>query len=376
MNTHLHFTQSLEPLRGGGLGMAAANLHLSFLNGGIPSQLISTHENPKSVAPRNAYVGPVRGPSKCFYSPNLLENAQTILNEADIFHGHGFYVYPNWVIGKYARKKKKPLVYHPHGFFEPWILKRSKWPKRIAHCLFENANFKYAGLWRALTSKEADQTRAIGITAPIVVAPNGIHLEQFEKPISLCERFQKDKRRKRMLFLARLHPKKGLKMLLEVWANLPQSLVKDWEIVVAGPDEDGHLAELQETCSANNLNDTVSFVGTVTGDTKLAWFHTSDLFILPSYSEGFSVAILEAMACNLPVLATTACNFPEIAQEGGGWVCEPDHESLTGSLQSALAVSDQELQDRGNKARSLTESRFTWVKIAKDLSEACNAEFR
>ena len=368
---HLHFTQSVEALQGGGLGKAAIDLHKSFLDNGTESFLISTKENDTTQAIPNSFIGQRTGLQKTFYSKEIRSHAQQWVSENDVVHGHGFYVYPNWAIGSRAIKNEKRLVYHPHGFLEPWILNRSKIPKKIAHWLFETRNFRYAQLWRALTLKEADQIRACGITASIVVAANGIHLEEFDQPPQ--EDLIPTKTRRRILFLARIHPKKGLKQLLEVWPRIGDRY-PDWEIIVAGPDEGGHRGELERLTETMNLQDTVKFVGTVKGPTKLAWFKSSDLFILPSFSEGFSVAILEAMACGIPVLGTTGCNFPELAEANAGWICEPDKEQLSSNLSLALACSKEDLETMGKNGRLLVEKQYTWKSIASKIIDATNEQ--
>lgn len=368
---HFHFTQSVEALQGGGLGKAAIDLHKAFLSVGTDSFFVSTKEGENDHSIPNSYLGKRTGLPKCFYSKALNDRAPAWGDEMDIFHGHGFYVYPNWLFGKQARKKSKMLIYHPHGFLEPWILARSRIPKKLAHFLFENENFKYAQLWRALTNKEADQIRACGVTAPVVVAANGVHLKEYDRETEAD--LIPPKTKKRLLFLARIHPKKGLKILLEIWPQIHQQF-GDWEIVVAGPDEGGHRTELEQLAESLELTDSVSFIGTVSGDTKLAWLKSSDLFILPSYSEGFSVAVLEAMTCGKPVLITTGCNFPEVSDENAGWICEAEHASLQSTLRNALALSDEDRQAMGRCGRSLVERKYTWTKIAETLIDAANEQ--
>lgn len=364
---HLHFTQSIEALQGGGLGKAAVDLHKSFLDNGTESLMVSTNEGSYKDQIPQSFIGKRTGPSKCFYSKEIGVRADEWVKSYDVIHGHGFYVYLNWAIGSKTIKHKKMLVYHPHGFLEPWILSRSRIPKKIAHFLFESKNFRYAQLWRALTLKEADQIRACGITAPIVVAANGIHLEEYDRPFN--EATIPTKTRKRILFLARIHPKKGLKLLLEVWPDIAPKY-KDWEIIVAGPDEGGHRGELVQLTKRLNIEESVKFVGTVTGETKLAWLKSSDLFILPSYSEGFSVAILEAMACSIPVLGTSGCNFPELADANAGWICEADKTKIADCIDRALQSSDTDLTAMGKNGRQLVEQRYTWKSIATTITDA------
>ncbi|MCZ6674484.1 MAG: glycosyltransferase [Verrucomicrobia bacterium] len=367
---HLHFTQSVEPLQGGGLGKAAIDLHKAFLMSGTKSLLVSTKETPDEKAIPESVIGLRTGPKKCFYSKTIQRKAAEWGKVFDVIHGHGFYVYPNWSLGAQARIQGKMLVYHPHGFLEPWILNRSKLPKHIAYILFENKNFAYSQLWRALTEKEADQIRSYGVTAPIVVAANGIHLTEYDRDFN--PDLIPEKKKKRILFLARLHPKKGLRILLEIWPGIKRNH-SDWEVIVAGPDEGGHRQELESLASSLQIEDSIKFVGTVSGDTKLAWLKSSDLFILPSYSEGFSVAVLEAMVCGIPVLATTGCNFPEIFHREAGWICEAEHASLSSALIQALESQEADLHAMGQNGRKLVENKYTWTKIATTIIDATHA---
>jgi len=375
---HLHFTQSLEPLYGGGLGSSSAALHQELLADGVESTLCATYgEVPVSPAPRTREFKRA-GPDFLYFAPDLTRSVRELVCTADVVHGHGFYVGTNYHFGSEARRQKKPLVYHVHGIFEPYILRRSRWKKQLVHWLFEDANFRHARLWRALTVKEADQIRRYGIKAPIVVAPNGLNLRDYPGPESppgdletpMAGRLAKTRRR--ALFLGRIHPKKGLDLLLPSWAKL-ETARKDWELVVAGPDEQGYLQHSRKLVESLNLQDDVVFTGPVTGKTKRALLYSADLFVLPSYSEGFSMSVLEAMACRVPVAATTACNFPELFREGGGWECAPSRDSVEATLREALCASEQERRQRGEIARQLLERDYAWPRIAQRLLDACSA---
>lgn len=362
---HLHCVQSIEPLQGGGLGSAAMQLSRQMTDMGLQSRLIATAAVAKDSADGSITEFRRIGPDKAYYSSVLHRQAASLVAAADVVHLHGFYVGTSWLMGRQSLVQGKSLVCHPHGFFEPWILNRSKAKKRIAHYLFEDANFKAAKLWRALTNKEADQIRALGITAPIVVAPNGIHIGDFDR----IDPLDKD-HPKKVLFLGRLHPKKGLPMLINAWSRVGR-LTEGWELVIAGPDELNHRRDLELQIEQAGLAASVRFTGTVTGQQKIQLIKSAALFVLPSYSEGFSVALLEAMACRIPLLITSACNFPEIEQRGAGWVCEPTFESVTSGLQSALRSQADELRQRGEIGRKLLEENYSWESIARSISVAC-----
>lgn len=369
---YLHFTQSLEPLEGAGLGYSALGLHQGMLAGGIDSRLVSTRgagERPQWDAVTQY---PRRGPTRIFYAPEMMREARTLVEAADCVHAHGFYVAPNWLLGRQARRQGKPLVHHVQGFLDPWILRRSRAKKRLVHRLFEDANFRHAAWWRASSEKEHDQIRACGIDAPIAVIPNGVHLPTVRakaEAVALAARFPKQ-RAKRLVFLSRIHPKKGLDLLIPAWGQL-HAKHPDWELAIFGPDEGGYRAEVERLIGEAGVADSVTFYGSVSGDEKEAAFRSGDLFILPSYSEGFPMAVLEASAHGLPVVLTNECNFPELAANDGGWQCRPDLESVIASLEMALATDETERRQRGEAGRKLVAENYAWTSIATQVEDAC-----
>jgi glycosyltransferase involved in cell wall biosynthesis len=373
---HLHFTQSLEPLYGGGLGSSMVALHRQMRADGLTSALCATYGGRPQELVEGSREFPRIKPDFIYYSPAMRRQAPQLVRDADVIHGHGLYVGTNYIFGRESRRQGKPLVYHVHGMFEPYILQRSKWKKHLVHWFFENKNFREVRLWRALTAKEADQIRACGIKQPIVIAPNGLNPGDFSKPmaggspivISADQTLRKTALR--LLFLGRIHPKKGFDLLLAAWAKL-SPLTRDWELVIAGPDEQGHRAQVQALAGSLGLQDRIIFTGSITGQAKKNLLYSSDLFVLPSYSEGFSMSLLEAMACGLPVIATRACNFPDISRNHAGWECESVMDSLAETLKTALQASEAERRERGRNGRRLVETSYAWPTIIKQLEQAC-----
>src|SRR5262249_6449972 len=140
---HLHFVQALDALRGGGLGTAVLELHDAMRQAELNSTLVTTSGEKSKIARDNIAEFHRLPPSKFFFALGLNSFVKGWMLEggSTVVHGHGFYVYPNAVIGRLSRRYNAPLVYHPHGMLEPWVLRRSPIKKRIAHLLYENANF-------------------------------------------------------------------------------------------------------------------------------------------------------------------------------------------------------------------------------------------
>ncbi len=414
---HLHFVQSLEPLQGAGLGQAALSLHLAMREGSVQasaksrqasvdicqqgataphaprttphaSLLLATRAADFSRTWPDVIQGVRTGPAKAFYAPELKTRAASAVAQAGWFHGHGFYVWPNFWLGGEARRRHKPLVYHPHGFLDPWILRRSPTKKRLAHWLFEDKNFAHVRWWRALSSKEADQIRvAVGPRALVHVLPNGIDLAEVDRspssvssdeeatshhpsPATSPRAWTQRQRPKRLLFLSRLHSKKGLDLLVPAWSRVTRDF-PDWELLIVGPDEGGYQAVVEKMIAEADCAATCRIHPAVSGPEKHALLRTADLFVLPSYSEGFPMAVLEAAAHRLAVVQTDECNFPELTRAEAAWECRPDLAQLETTLRLALGADDAERAERGARGRQLVEQHYRWEQIARQVFELC-----
>ena len=377
---HLHFTQSVEVLQGAGLGQAALSLHNSLLkNEDCESLLFTTCNKNFTSLYDNVLIGKRFGPEKLFYSPELYSLSKNYIKQADIFHGHGLYVYTNFLFGSLARKNKKPLVYHPHGFFDPWILKRSRKKKLLVDYLFERKNIQYVKWWRALTTKEADQIRNhVSSSSSIHVVPNGIDISEIDSAID-CLRTCPDtsftniekKRPLRLLFLSRLHPKKGLDLLISVWADIT-SLFPDWELVIVGPDEAGYKSVLDKLIIDLCSQESCRILPPTSGLEKQYHYQLADVFVLPSYSEGFPMAVLEAAAHSLPIIHSTECNFPELANSGGGIEFAPRFRQLKSAMIQMLELNVSDRIQIGSNARILVERNYTWPIVAKKINSLCS----
>jgi len=415
---HLHFVQSLEPLQGAGLGQAALSLHLAMRGAhgeghtadGIRSEALNSELHaPSSQHPASRSVllatratefdrtwpdviqGVRRGHAKMFYAPELKRLAAEAVEQAEWFHGHGLYVWTNMWLGGEARKRGKPLVYHPQGFFDPWILRRSQGKKRIAHWLFEDKNIANVRWWRAVSNKEAEQIRAVvGSRAIVHVIPNGVDLHEVDSSqwtVGSGERDDKEtkrlkdqetpawvsrKRPKRLLFLSRIHAKKGLDLLVPAWGKLTKEF-PDWELLIVGPDEGGYQVTVEKMIAEAGCGDTCWIHPAVSGAEKHALLRTADLFVLPSYSEGFPMAVLEAAAHRIPVVQTDECNFPELTAAGGAWECRPEPKAVEKALRDALIAEDSERAERGLRGRELVERSYSWDQVADQVISACRA---
>ena len=301
------------------------------------------------------------------YSPGLKSAIARGVAQADIVHNHSVWMLPNSYSSRAAKRHHKPVVITAHGAIEPWAVRNSGWKKKLVGAWFQNRDLQRASCLIVNNVTEIYGIRQYGLQNPIAVIPNGVHLPEFDPPASretFLARFPETRGKRLGLFMARVHEKKGLGHLLPAFATAAQSDL-DWHLVIAGPDG-GYLARAQSLVEQYGLSQRVTFTGALQGELKASARAAAQVFLQPSFSEGFSMAILEALACRLPVLLTPGCNFPEAVVVGAAVSVEPNIADTTRGLQELLAKSPNELRAMGNRGRELVESRYQWDTVAQD----------
>lgn len=288
-----------------------------------------------------------------------------------VFHGHGVWELPVHYAASHCRRRGIPYVMDPHGMLEPWALEWSRTKKRVAAVLFQDRDLRGASCMRALNEGEVQSFRQYGLKGPVAVVPNGVDPAQWEGLdasrgdfLRVCPAAAD---RPTALFMARIHPKKGLMPLMEAWAQVVRER-PDWLLVVAGPDQLGHRAEVEQRVRDLDLAEHVVFVGPLYGGPKRGALAAAEFFVLPSFSEGFSVAILEALVCRLPVVITPGCLFPEVATSGAGFICEPEVPEIRAALLRAIDAGQAGRREIGARGRALIESRYTWKRVGGLMS--------
>lgn len=293
------------------------------------------------------------------FSADLKRALYRRAQSADLLHVHGLWLMPNLYAGWAANHARKPLVVSPRGMVAPAALAFSKAKKALFWRLLQGPAYSQAALWHATSAAEAVDIRAFGIAAPIAVIPNGIDLPQslaLHAKAADC---------RTILFMSRLHPKKNLPNLLEAWRRIAGDH-RDWQLVVAGPDERGHSAEL-EAQVANLAIPRVQFAGPVYGAAKDALLIGADLFVLPTRNENFGIAVAEALAAGVPAIVTKGAPWQGLATERAGWWIDDGVPALEAALRDAVALPADERRAMGLRGRAWMAREFDWDRIASDM---------
>lgn len=285
------------------------------------------------------------------------------LNQAapsfDVVHVHGLWLAVNAYAGRAAAKAHRPLVVSPRGMLAPEALRFSRQRKQLTWLLYQGPALRKAAAWHATSEQEAQDIQAFGIKAPIAIIPNGIDLP------SARALHAREASRRTLLFMSRLHPKKGLPILIEAWRLLAPGR-QNWHLAIAGPDEDGHRAELEALVNSRQIP-RVEFLGPVYGECKTALLQRADLFVLPTHSENFGIAVAEALAAGVPAIVTKGAPWGALEVNHCGWWIDHGVAPLVEALGEATGMAAQEREAMGLNGVAWMERSFGWTPIAMQM---------
>jgi len=310
------------------------------------------------------------------YAPNMRAELDRIVPRMDIVHAHLPFVYPTLAAGRAAVRHGKPLVYHQRGVFDPARL-RFRSLKKLAYLhAFELPTLRKAALLVALTEAESHSYARLGLRAPCRVIPNGIDADRFSEPADALQlaRYGIQADDVVVLFMGRIHPIKGAERLLEAFLRVHPSYPSA-KLVLAGPDEFALEESFRLRADAAGLAGNVIFPGMVEGRLKAQLLARADLFALPSDAEGFSMAILEALASSTAALLSPGCHFPEAERAGAAIVVDADPASLASALQELLGDRAR-LREMGESGRRLVLKDYTWSKVTDQMLDAYESLIR
>lgn len=300
------------------------------------------------------------------YTPEMRRELRRSIGEFDLVHTHLPFVYPTFAAGRAAIRARKPLFYHQRGVYDPARMRFRGLKKRIYIAAIEKPIMRRATTLIALTPDEEASYRALGVHTPIRIVPNGIDSSRCRTEPAAQSRWASIGGSV-ILFLGRLHPIKGADVLLDAFLKVAPAF-PDATLVMAGPDEWNLRASWERRAHGAELSSRVLFPGTVLGDDKRDLLARADLFCLPSEAEGFSMAVLEAMASGTAVLLSPGCHFPAVEERGLGRIAEPTVSAVEAQLR-ALLGDRAALREMGRRGRDVVVSEYSWETVTDRLLE-------
>lgn len=334
----------------------------------LAAQRLAAERDAELIVPRHPGVAVAMIPARALYrmrfSPGLPERLHELsrTRQVDLVHSHGLWLQCNRVAAQAAARRAVAHVVSPRGMLEPWALRHRFWKKMPAWHLWQRRALHGAALLCATSAREAEGFRRLGLRQPVAVIPNGIDLPA---PGDLSRRAAPPLRT--ALFLGRIHPVKGLADLVRAWGAVRPA---GWRCIVAGPDEEGYAARIRAAVAREGLQECFIFAGPVSGDRKAELFATADLFVMPTQSENFGIAIAEALAYEVPVITTRGAPWAGLLEHRCGWWIDLGAEPLAAALREACALPADALRDMGRRGREFVAEEFTWPRIGASMRAA------
>ncbi len=374
----LHVIKTIDPVHGGpavsapSLAAAQAKQHhqvsLAFMYSKDQKKGI---EKTKNNIPYFNGIELVLIPNKGIKDKVLAISAvKPLLNEirkADIVHMHGVWDPIVLLSAVIALIFNKPYVFSPRGMLDPWSLSQKKWKKKIMLTFFSRYLLNKSLFIHCLNETEKTLIKPLGLQCELRVFPNGIFPEKIKDNVDkniFFDSFSQLKNKPFILFLSRLHYKKGLDILIDCFAQVT-SQIDNLNLVVAGND-DGELENLERKIKENNLDSKVHFIGPIYGDLKYSALKNAECFVLPSRQEGFSMAITEAMAYGCAVIVSEECHFPEVSEYNAGYVVSLNADAFSQAI--VTLVKNTELKNSFiYSAKNIVTSMFSWHRIAEEI---------
>ncbi|CAD7044499.1 glycosyl transferase [Pseudorhizobium endolithicum] len=371
----VHVIASIDPKFGGPQAVvqriAAAqaalghDVHIvSYCNTDVAKQVLTLGGNIPAFDGINWHIIPEARMLERLLCLRGLKRLHMVLENASFLHLHGVWdPFLLWAASM-GRQRKVPYCICTSGMLDVWSMEQKRLKKRLAFLLGYRRMLDSAAFLHALNADEVELMKPLKLAAPAAIIPNGIFPQEFgEMPPkgSFQQKIGLASHRRYILFLSRLHFKKGLDILAGAFAVLAPVLL-DVDLVVAGPP-DGAEDEFAQLIREAGLEQRVHMVGPLYGQDKLAALNDAHCFCLPSRQEGFSIAITEALACAIPVVITESCHFPEVSAQKAGLVVPAQPREVAFALKTVLEDTAM-ARAMGQNGRQLVMENYVWPAIA------------
>lgn len=343
-----------------GPSYSVVNLCRSLLDAGVDARLLDLLGSPKVKKPDFVTSFAISGPpARLGRSSDMKEWLNRSVNngEVDILHNHSLWMMPNVYACQAVRGENVPLVVSPRGTLSQWAMENGSKLKKIFWPLLQRPALDRVSCFHATAYSEFEDIRRLGFDQPVAIIPNGVSI--------LKQGASQKNSRRTLLYLGRIHPKKGIDNLLRAWGAV-FTRFPDWELKIVGPDNNGYLYELRQLAAKLKLQRVV-FTGPLFGKEKAQAYFDADLYVLPTHSENFAMTVAESLAAGTPVIVSKGAPWEELDSKDAGWWIDFGSEPLAVCLSQTLSMTRFNLETMGQNGRKWMESDYSWISVAASM---------
>ena len=382
----LQLTPDLSPSLGG-TTTAALELSAALAQKGADVTLISTNLDevgswrpfyrPKTLSCMNSsrdgyetLLFRTHWPTRFGYSPDMRAYVRANVNTFDVVHLHRLYRFSTLVGAQQAIRTGIPFLISPHGVLLPYHLRR-RWLRKKAYDLLQRNILDNAVAVHYTSDYELQAAQPLQLAPRPVMVSAGINPDNFAhlpKRGCFTARHPELLGKRLVVFLGRVARQKGLDLLIDAFEGVARTL-NTAHLVIAGPDAEGYGATVSGWLRRKNLLHRATIVGPLYGDEKLELMVDTDVWVLPSYAENFGIAVVEALACRLPVVISDRIGIQkDVASAQAGIVVRCNSKELSEAI---LAILSDQSKARllGEAGFQLAMSRFTWMSTASKMMD-------
>lgn len=355
MLTILHYIPSIDHSSGG------VGVYMQLLARDLGKQCrlhVLTHASQSQLELENCVLHYI--PYKWLPWDNCKQDFLSLLEKIhpDVFHTNSCWMPVSALTAIWAKEAGYKVVYTPHGMLEPWCIDRNRWKKIPAIWLFQRKGLQVCDAIHATSVMEQQNLQKLGWNSHICMIPNCVQLDQIPMKCSW-------QRTKTILYLSRIHPKKGIPFLIEAVALLKEQM-QGYVVRIVGPGDSKYIKDLQGMTRNLGVEDIIHFEPPVFGPQKWELYRSADLFVLPTYSENFGIVVAEALACGTPVITTHGTPWEDLDSYHCGWWIEVGTDALVKALKCFIDCDDNSLQAMGLRGRRLIQEKYS----SEQMSEA------
>lgn len=310
-------------------------------------------------------------PSRWRASRPMAQALERGVTAFDLVHIHTLYSFPTLAASRACLRAGVPYLLRPHGMLDPYLRRRRRWRKVVYEWLFERRTMDAAAAIHFTTAEEMRLVAPLGLRAPGVVVPLGVRPEDYTQlpaPGVFRAEHPEIGDRRIILYLGRLNFKKGLDLLARAFGRLLRRR-DDVHLVLAGPDQEGYGRRVRGWLADEGALAHATFTGMLRGEAKLAALSAADAWALPSYTENFGLAVVEALAAGAPVVISDQVNiWPEIAAARAGVVVRCDAVELAAAL-ARILNNPEDARATAARGRELVREQFAWPRVAARMRD-------
>lgn len=273
-----------------------------------------------------------------------------------LVHIHGLWSVESMLGIMAASAAGLPYVISTRGMLAPWALRHKSMKKKLALWLYQARAIRGASLLLASSEEEHADVKKLFPDSRVEILPNGIELPE---AMPTCRQSRPDSRL--AVAIGRLHPVKGYAELIRAWSRCRPP---DWQLSIAGPDEDGYGLVLQRLIESEGVAQSVRLIGAVDETAKWQLLADAEVLFAPSHTENFGMAIAEALIAGVPVVTTTKTPWKAIGREQCGWQIEPGQKALEDLLPICTSNCTEDLREMGERGHRFVKENFSWPRIA------------